>query len=77
MDDSTAFSPPSQDDNFFYIRYPKTTSRPQAQTNYHKIEKYTEAQQQAESVASSAAFGTPAIGREMNSNQAICCKFFN
>lgn len=68
MDDSSAFSPPSQDDNFFYIRYPKTTIRPQSQTNYHKIEQYVEAQQQAESVASSAAFATPstssAIGRK-------------
>jgi len=59
MDDSSAFSPPTQDENFFYIRYPKTTSRPQSQTNYHKIDKYLEAQQQAESMSSTAAFSTP------------------
>ncbi|CAB3366013.1 Hypothetical predicted protein [Cloeon dipterum] len=58
LDDSSAFSPPSQDETFFYIRYPKTTARPQSQTNYHKINKYLEAQQQSETVASTAAMST-------------------
>ncbi|XP_059472936.1 uncharacterized protein LOC132195152 [Neocloeon triangulifer] len=58
LDDSTAFSPPSQDESFFYIRYPKTTSRPPSQTNYHKINQYLESQQQGQTVGSTAAMST-------------------
>ncbi|KAF4517538.1 hypothetical protein B566_EDAN005101 [Ephemera danica] len=56
--DDTTFSPPSQDDSFFYIRYPKTTARPPSETNYHRINQYLE-NQAAVAAPSTAPIATP------------------
>ena len=36
--DDTTFSPPSHDDSFFYIRYPKTQSRSSVSQEYRPID---------------------------------------
>ncbi|XP_046386475.1 uncharacterized protein LOC124156162 [Ischnura elegans] len=43
--DDTAFSPPSYDDNFFYIRYPKQVKKVKEKSKYNSINEFLEAKE--------------------------------
>lgn len=43
--DDTAFSPPSSDDNFFYIRYPKPVKKVKENSKYNSINEFLEAKE--------------------------------
>ncbi|XP_071449014.1 uncharacterized protein [Hetaerina americana] len=43
--DDTAFSPPSYDDNFFYIRYPKPVKKVKEKSKYNSINEFLEAKE--------------------------------
>ncbi|XP_017765273.1 PREDICTED: uncharacterized protein LOC108554482 isoform X2 [Eufriesea mexicana] len=69
--DDTTFSPPSHDDSFFYLRYPKSQNRLSVSQDFRPIDEVFDEQSIASSTNKVKAQDTQQIIEERNKNQEI------